>query len=225
MENVDSLKVCLVFIGPWEGLDSPLQKIPFESQEATWAISCSWGSSFSRKNAGAWASTVPDPAPGRSLRLRKWEESESDQTVWPRHRSWWKVTFHMNLCLLERAESKAEDEVADVQRRPLEASDYRGVKLTYSLWLRGEDFQFTQNSKNKKRGRQINHLQLSFWDRRLLPTHIWTFSRCVAASEWDQCTDHSSPLWHTLRELRRLLLVTGRVPTLQQRWLNCATQF
>lgn len=38
----------------------------------------------------------------------------------------------MNLGLLERAESKAEDKVADVQR-PLEASDYRGVKLTYSL--------------------------------------------------------------------------------------------
>lgn len=34
----------------------------------------------------------------------------------------------MNLGLLERA----EDKVADVQR-PLEASDYRGVKLTYSL--------------------------------------------------------------------------------------------
>lgn len=110
---------------------------------------------FSRKKAGAWSSTVPDPAPGRSLRLRKWEESESDQTVWPRHHSWWKVTFHMNLCLLERAESKAEDEVADVQRRPLEASDYRGVKLTYSLWLRGGGLPI-HTKQQKQETRQTN---------------------------------------------------------------------
>lgn len=109
---------------------------------------------FSRKNAGAWSSTVPDPGPGRSLRLRKWDESETDQTVWPRHRSWWKVTFHMNLGLLERAESKAEDKVADVQR-PLEASDYRGVKLTYSLWRGGRGLPI-HTKQQKQEARQTN---------------------------------------------------------------------
>lgn len=56
MEYVDSLKACFVFIGPREGLESPLQKIPFESQKAPCAISCSWGSSFPERMQ------EPDPA-------------------------------------------------------------------------------------------------------------------------------------------------------------------